>query len=641
MSQLNSKDFKEKFFSPTISITDSDDTNSSSIDSSSRIDSSIDSSTDSSIDSSMDSSIKICIDDTRDDEKLEFTKFFVCAIKSIAPNEQNKKIEIINQNKNKDQYDNTDTDNKIINICKSLNTISIDDNLYNSLLKKTQDKYEQDFTITFDISNRNLVYNHIYISKYILDSFVYFCLLIKDTDKDTDQYIFKLLNNKNLEWCEIKYLEKNNNDTNIKNNKYIQFIATLIGIKDSENLIYQVLLWFFRKVFVNCIVYDLVEYYKRKDPSDIYSIVKDFNSLVLDDSYKYNSVGSTNITSDYDITLQGSQETYISRIITKYKDIIKLMLYGNSDIIFDTNLYGVGFSKDVDLNYDCNFKCNNDKIKLCITNIHTDNDIYDQHTWAFVKMFSNDKVSYHDTEYYHNNDIIKTAIDFVYNNIKSYNNSNNYEILINKANFIKSQYGLNNFISIVNYYGSETYYTRGAFLDVVINQQTCKNNIQNNSYIDTHAFLDSFIENISDYCNHSFKTKYLDRALYVLNILQNNNELRVLKNNITQLYVYLEDKNNKNTNDIYNQTIELYLNFIKIKQINIDKNHIQKNIFNHNFELNSSLILSDNKYNISDDNLLQTPIQRTTRGRSYNNNINSIYTNSNRLFTNRNAIYIP
>lgn len=71
-----------------------------------------------------------------------------------------------------------------------------------------------------------------------------------------------------------------------------------------------------------------------------------------------------------------------------------------------------------------------------------------------------------------------------------------------------------NTISMFNFYGLETYYTRGAFLHVVFIMQTCKGKADNN-LLDTDALIDSFIENYADYLSHG-KEKYLNRMLSAL-----------------------------------------------------------------------------------------------------------------------------
>jgi hypothetical protein len=117
------------------------------------------------------------------------------------------------------------------------------------------------------------------------------------------------------------------------------------------------------------------------------------------------------------------------------------------------------------------------------------------------------------------------ALDFV--NIHN-SNINKYDYVVSQYNnYIKTnniigdkQYLINNFISFVNYNGSETYLTNGAFLDIVINQQMCANkdiiNIKS-----PYLYFTSFIENMSDLLLHYHKIKYLDRAKSALDNLYN------------------------------------------------------------------------------------------------------------------------
>jgi hypothetical protein len=79
-------------------------------------------------------------------------------------------------------------------------------------------------------------------------------------------------------------------------------------------------------------------------------------------------------------------------------------------------------------------------------------------------------------------------------------------------------YLISNFISFVNYNGSETYLTNGAFLDVVVNQQLCKEGVPiilSNPVL----YFTSFVENISDLMLHYHKKKYRERCENALNKL--------------------------------------------------------------------------------------------------------------------------
>ena len=69
----------------------------------------------------------------------------------------------------------------------------------------------------------------------------------------------------------------------------------------------------------------------------------------------------------------------------------------------------------------------------------------------------------------------------------------------------------NTFVSLVNYHGLETYFTRGAFIDVVVNQQMCRKMAV---LLGRGEYIDSFVENLSELITHPHKEKYLERALH-------------------------------------------------------------------------------------------------------------------------------
>jgi hypothetical protein len=116
--------------------------------------------------------------------------------------------------------------------------------------------------------------------------------------------------------------------------------------------------------------------------------------------------------------------------------------------------------------------------------------------------------------------MIKTADLFIKNHMYS---DIQYILSIFDSEKMVQKFGINNSLSFTNFFGSETYYTRGAFLDVVVNQQMLKN--KNAVQLDINSYLDSFIENVSDYLLHDFNFKYLkraDNALYNIIILNND-----------------------------------------------------------------------------------------------------------------------
>jgi hypothetical protein len=68
-------------------------------------------------------------------------------------------------------------------------------------------------------------------------------------------------------------------------------------------------------------------------------------------------------------------------------------------------------------------------------------------------------------------------------------------------------------ISIFNFFGQETYYTRGAFMHVVMKMQTCPKEFKGFDDLTFNCYFDSLIENLADFIMHEGKTKYLVRML--------------------------------------------------------------------------------------------------------------------------------
>ena len=79
--------------------------------------------------------------------------------------------------------------------------------------------------------------------------------------------------------------------------------------------------------------------------------------------------------------------------------------------------------------------------------------------------------------------------------------------------------GLNEYISLTNFYGIETYFTRGAFLDTVVNGQMCKTDTVILSSVD---YISSILENAGFFFLHNNKTKYFIRVY--------NSILKLVKN---------------------------------------------------------------------------------------------------------------
>lgn len=80
--------------------------------------------------------------------------------------------------------------------------------------------------------------------------------------------------------------------------------------------------------------------------------------------------------------------------------------------------------------------------------------------------------------------------------------------------------GLVHELSRINSRGSETYYTRAAIIDVVINQQTCNNSVA--IKLDSDEYIQSMFEQFSDFIFHDFNDKYRKRMSSAIMNLSNS-----------------------------------------------------------------------------------------------------------------------
>lgn len=358
--------------------------------------------------------------------------------------------------------------------------------------------------------------------------------------------------------------------------------------KETINLFlthFKILFWYLRKLIVDSVL------------SDIFLVPAFDASMVYRNDIFALSVGSTSVKSDYDITLYGTAEKYtlISRIIHEFNKRIQQLFGATPDVVFDTNLYGISFininesaasesasasasvntSEKSSLNTSAKglqiqlsetlsqnkytsktYTCNNQKFNYVLPETVDDNDSYlivCQHVWAFVKVLVRiERIESFDENVY--NLLLKTLTDDKYNKslvsiietaerfVNSYEqNFDRYEKDVESLESDKFNYSVedfNNLISFINYNGSETYFCRGTFLDVVVNKQICKNE---NSFkyqsivLSYHEYLDSFIENLADFLINYSKKKYLTRAEDAFNKLKPILSKQLIKETLQKL----------------------------------------------------------------------------------------------------------
>ena len=98
------------------------------------------------------------------------------------------------------------------------------------------------------------------------------------------------------------------------------------------------LLWLLRKLIVDSLLRKILLQLKRK-------------SKIEKTDVKVYSVGSSNLTSDYDITLYGQVDEKVF-IINEFSKEFKQLFNDDSSIVFDTNIYGKAYiTFDKDPNY--------------------------------------------------------------------------------------------------------------------------------------------------------------------------------------------------------------------------------------------------------------------------------------------------
>lgn len=413
-------------------------------------------------------------------------------------------------------------------------------------------------------------------SKILKISFVYriIDLFIKKNLLSKKNNRFYILNsNKKLSWHNIKNL-KSKDVKNLPDDIKSE-IFTIFG-RDYDILLYiKSLFWFFRKAVVDSIISDLINYRKLES--------RDEDIIAM-------SVGSTSLSSDYDISIDSSYDNS-GYIIDRYGILIEKIFNDNSETLFDTNIYGVSFIKRKVSNiFNAKHQCKNDSnvfSYIIDKNIDTPQII-----WAYIQtllklniILNQDSQLYEflyeklKTEMEVNNYFI-SAESFV-NKYES--NIDNYKYVVNNINkYLKDEnnikikdegYLISNFISFANYNGSETYLTNGAFLDIVVNQQMCKNG--NAIKLSKMAYITSFIENISYLMVHYHRNKYRDRCMKALLELKNfytdENEINTISD-INKLLNQIEEIQGECNRNILNcksfKMMEMCIDcIIKISQL--------------------------------------------------------------------------
>lgn len=391
-------------------------------------------------------------------------------------------------------------------------------------------------TQCFDISNKNQDLKNQY---QLNTSNTIICnKIVANTDSNENVYV-NLINGalkylvlkKHLVKIGLKYYITNSNNN-------IMMKLSWSNIKNIESTNLKELFWTFRKLIVDSILKIIIIKYDLSKVLNVYS------------------VGSNNLSSDYDITLYTTYDNVHeeNKVIYKTIDLFKYIFnqyFGeSSSIVFDTNVYGKSYIKIYPKNYtvseyiskyyDFIPNCNQQTEDLYVLKKDVSVNKSSQISWALIKFLKNVKellgeVIYNDyfsflsnnlhlndgNEYFtkiQNTILFLTNTEYTYNDLIQ-NEKRDYDLY-------KDKYGselsfVNDYTSFVNFYGEETYFTRGAFIDTVVNSQMCNTNAVE---MYTDDYIASILENAGFFFIHSDKLKYLKRTLETMNILIKNDK---------------------------------------------------------------------------------------------------------------------
>lgn len=272
------------------------------------------------------------------------------------------------------------------------------------------------------------------------------------------------------------------------------------NIKTIESDEIKRLLWLLRKLIVDMIIKKLLVKYN------------------VSDTFKVYSVGSASLSSDYDITLYGSTDNKLD-IIKGFQREFMMIFHEESALVFDTNLYGKAYISFLEDSFFTEPVSCNQKFYYIKT---TPPD--SQMMWGMIKYLSDLRTAFGEHVY---NDLVDFMISKLPGfhclsiatstliNLKNKDSSIvNYDNLFNIESAFLNKYtdkhlGMSDYISLVNFYGVETYFTRGAFMDTVVNNQMCKGEVIELNDCD---YICSILENAGFFFLHNNKTKYVKRV---------------------------------------------------------------------------------------------------------------------------------
>lgn len=369
--------------------------------------------------------------------------------------------------------------------------------------------------------------------------------IITDSDVEESGYYDRLINNAISYFIERKLLYKSGIKYYIvlSDNTKLKLSWDNIKILDVEED--KKMFWLLRKMIVDSILKKLLKQ----------------NNLSRNDIQVY-SVGSAKLTSDYDITLYGNT-SYKVKIIKSFQKIFKKYFGEDSSIVFDTNIYGkayITFDKQEYAGYIDEAVCGQTFYYL------KENPSQDsQLMWGLIKYLRDLRDSFGEHIYNDLTNFMQTKLPsfkvlnysnktLIYLRNKDPNQVNYTSLFKKELGFINSYgsdklLGIHDFISVINFYGTETYFTRGAFMDTVVNSQMCSNKIE--IQLTEVDYLTSILENAGFFFIHHNKTKYVVRVLNTVKLLIKKfpvyNEIQSKLSKLQILLDTLETKTIKNS----------------------------------------------------------------------------------------------
>lgn len=201
------------------------------------------------------------------------------------------------------------------------------------------------------------------------------------------------------------------------------------------------------------------------------------------------SVGSSSLTSDYDLTVSGSRAANVVDLFNR--EFRAFFNDQESATVFDTNVYGAGFLEPIQLGNFTQYG----KFKY----VADAGDARRQREWAVLKVYPERQESIRER-----NEAYVKAL-YVVQDLKKRMKETSRPDYALRRRYKES-------ISQANYYGSETYYTQGAFMHVVGQRQSKMKDIP----ITRDEYLDSFVENAGDALRKKGDVKYVARAIDAL-----------------------------------------------------------------------------------------------------------------------------